>query len=120
MNGQEMINVFLSRIMAGKENERKKWIYSLAGQNCVIFVTALSQYCLSIAEWQKQLGLLENIDVFEGVCDYRLLKRSMIVLLLNKTDLFREYWKITPLTFCFGDEYKGKNYNDRLSDTDGM
>ena len=40
------------------------------------------------------------------------MKKCNIVIILNKLDLFRETLKISSLNICFGNGYKGRNFND--------
>ena len=98
--------------VGGERNERRKWIHSFEAVTCIIFVASLKQYCESLFEDEQQIGLLENLALFNEIANSRWFKKTEIVLLLNHTDRFRENLTITPLTFCFGDEYKGRNYND--------
>ena len=98
----------------GERNERKKWIHSFYNVDCILYVTGLQDYCKSLFECEKQISLLESIQLFNFICNYKWFKRTVIVVLLNKIDLFKEYLKITPLTFCFGNEYKGRNFNDNI------
>ena len=72
-------------------------------------------------ENEKKIGLRENWELFYEICDGKwFAAKTKIVLLLNHTDVFKEHLKITPLTFCFGDEYKGRNYNDNAFGKDDM
>eukprot|EP01084_Bolivina_argentea_P255845 430472_1 len=106
--------------VGGERNERKKWIHSFSNVSCVLYVSAINQYCKSIFEDETQIGLLENLDLFSQICNGKWFNNSVIVLLLNKTDLFRKNLKITPLTFCFGDEYKGRNFKDEISNVNDV
>ncbi len=78
----------------------------------MLYVTALDQYCQPMFEGEKCIGLFESMELFYEICNAKWFRKSVIVLLLNKTDLFRESLKITPLTFCFGNAYKGRNFGD--------
>eukprot|EP01084_Bolivina_argentea_P290929 499894_1 len=79
---------------------------------CGIFVIGTSDFCKVLFENEKQIHLLESLEWFEEICGEKWFKQSKMVLVLNKMDLFREYLRFTPLSFCFGDEYKGRNYMD--------
>ena len=78
----------------------------------MFYICALDQYCLSIFEDEKVIGLNECLELWKEVASMQWFKKTKMVVLLNKTDLFRESLKYTQLGFCFGDEYKGKNYHD--------
>eukprot|EP01084_Bolivina_argentea_P255843 430470_1 len=116
----EYKNKFEIRDVGGERNERKKWIHHFESVSCVLYVSALNQYCKSLFEDEKQIGLLESMQLFYEICNSKWFKKSVIVLLLNKTDLFRRNLKITSLKFCFGDEYKGRNFNDKISDVNDV
>eukprot|EP01084_Bolivina_argentea_P222646 376802_1 len=104
----------------GERNERKKWIHYFCDVSCVLYVSALNQYCKSLFEDETYIALLESMDLFDEICNAKWFHNSVIVLLLNKTDLFRKHLKITPLTFCFGDEYKGRNFGDKITDSNDI
>eukprot|EP01083_Nonionella_stella_P063675 165467_1 len=106
--------------VGGVRNERKKWVQCFEGVNAVLYVCPLNEYCLSLFEDEKELGLRESLALFEEVCNLKWFRKSVFVLLLNKTDLFRENLRITPLTLCFGDEYKGRNFNDAFMDKNDL
>ena len=98
--------------VGGERNERKKWIHEFENVSCILYVTGCNQYCKSIFEDEKQIGLLESLQLFDEVVNSKWFRNTIIVLLLNKPDLFKQNLKITPLTFCFGDQYKGRNYKN--------
>ena len=72
--------------------------------SCIIYVLSLSGYCTSIYENDSCITLLDSIQLFYEICNY---ERCF-------TDLFKQQLKITPLTFCFGKEYKERNFNQRF------
>ena len=62
----------------------------------------------------------ESLQLFDEIVNAKWFssKYTQFILFLNKDDLFRIRLRDDkiPLTFCFGDEYKGKNYNDKSDD----
>ena len=100
-----------------QRNERRKWIHSFYDVSGMLFVTGLNDYCKSLWENETQNALLESLELFDEVGNSKWFRKSHKILLLNKTDLFRQCLKIAPLTVCFGDEYKGRNFNDDLRDS---
>ena len=100
--------------VGGERNERKKWIHCFDALFCTFFVCDLSQFCTRIYEDESVLGLNENLALFEKLTENVYLSGVKMVVILNKTDLFREYLQYhdQSLTFCFGDEYKGRDLND--------
>ena len=89
------------------------WVYSFDNAHSVFYVCDLSHYCIKVFEDLNKLGLIESLDLFELLInDQRLKHIKNWIVILNKTDVFREHLYHQPLSLCFGDEYKGRNYND--------
>eukprot|EP01083_Nonionella_stella_P195369 719745_1 len=93
-------------------NECMKWIHCFDNVHCVIFVIGLSDYCKALAECEDTLHLKESLQLWEELCQSKWFRKSHLVLWLNKMDLFREHLKRTSLSICFGNEYKGRTYED--------
>ena len=49
------------------------------------------EYYIYVNGYTNRNALKENLEVFSGVYDYKFFKQYPIVILLNMTDLFREY-----------------------------
>ena len=96
----------------GERNERKKWIHHFGNKDAVIYVCALDQYCQALFEDEKKNALIENLELWQEIGRSKWFTKTPIFVILNKTDLFKESLKHQPLNFCFGEEYKGKNYKD--------
>jgi len=98
--------------VGGQRSERKKWINCFADVTGLIFVASLTAYNQFLYEDEdvNRLGeslklfgdLLNNDDTFDKAC---------IVLFLNKSDLFTDMCKKTPISKCLPD-YKGGNSED--------
>eukprot|EP01084_Bolivina_argentea_P116753 207391_1 len=100
--------------VGGERNERKKWIQLFGNVSAVIFVCALDQFCLALYTDQSKNAMQDNIQLFDEICNGKWFRPEYteIVLLLNRCDLFRRALLYSPLSICFGNEYKGKNYCD--------
>ena len=83
--------------------------------NAIIFCVNLASYDMMLAEDEKTNQLMDSLALFGRVCNNRWLNETPIVLLLNKSDLFRKKLLYSPLTSCFT-EYNGHdNYEDACS-----
>eukprot|EP00456_Euglypha_rotunda_P025801 TRINITY_DN20809_c0_g1_i5.p1 TRINITY_DN20809_c0_g1~~TRINITY_DN20809_c0_g1_i5.p1 ORF type:complete len:229 (+),score=34.77 TRINITY_DN20809_c0_g1_i5:230-916(+) len=92
--------------VGGQRNERKKWIHCFQHVTAVLFVAALSEYDMGLFEDQETNRMDEALNLFDEICNSRWFKKTSIILMLNKRDLFAEKIKKVPLTVCFKD-YKG-------------
>eukprot|EP01084_Bolivina_argentea_P116757 207400_1 len=97
----------------GQRNERKKWIHHFSGVSCVLFVIGLDHYCKGLFEDEKKNALLEAVETFDEICKLKYFRRSKMVVILAKTDMFHECLQYNSLKICFGDYYKGTNFEKR-------
>ena len=49
----------------------------------------------------------ESMVLFDSICNNKWFAKTSLVLFLNKTDIFRQKIKLTPLSFCFP-EFEGE------------
>jgi len=96
--------------VGGQRNERKKWIHCFSEVTAVLFVAALSAYDLVLYEDEDTNRMEEALNLFDEICNSRWFKKTSMILMLNKRDLFAEKIKKVPLTVTFP-AYKG-NPND--------
>lgn len=94
--------------VGGQRSERKKWIHCFEGVTAIIFIVAMSEYDLSLAEDQEMNRMMESMKLFDSICNNKWFTDTSIILFLNKKDLFEEKIKKSPLTTCFP-EYSGAN-----------
>jgi len=92
--------------VGGQRNERKKWIHCFEEVTGVMFLAALSAYDQRLYEDDNMNRMMEALDLFKQICNSRWFKKTVMILFLNKKDLFKEKIKKTPITVCFPD-YKG-------------
>lgn len=100
--------------IGGQRSERKKWIHCFEGVTAIIFLVALSEYDLSLAEDQEMNRMMESMRLFDSICNNRWFKETSMILFLNKKDLFEAKIRTSPLSVCFP-EYRGKNTYDEAS-----
>ena len=78
----------------------------------VLFLVALSEYDQALYEDGSVNRLQEALDLFNGVCQSQWFQRTAVQLVFNKTDLFREKLKTSPLEGYFPD-FQGKQQSRR-------
>jgi GTPase SAR1 family protein len=96
--------------VGGQRNERKKWIHCFDKVTAVIFVAAISEYDQKLYEDEKTNRLQESLDLFKEISNLNFFSNTSIILFLNKTDIFAEKIKRTPLTECFPDYYGSSEF----------
>jgi hypothetical protein len=103
-------NQFKMFDVGGQRNERKKWIHCFSDVTAVLFVAALSAYDLVLYEDEDTNRMEEALNLFEEICNSRWFKKTSMILMLNKRDLFAEKIAKVPLTVTFK-HYKGDPHN---------
>lgn len=100
--------------VGGQRSERKKWVNCFKDVKAILYCVALSAYDLTLREDNSVNRLHESIKLFSTVLNNRWFVDCVIILLLNKIDIFENKLKDSPLTICFP-EYTGKNtYRDAI------
>ncbi|XP_045165802.1 guanine nucleotide-binding protein G(i) subunit alpha [Mercenaria mercenaria] len=94
--------------VGGQRSERKKWIHCFEGVTAIIFIVAMSEYDLTLAEDQEMNRMMESMKLFDSICNNKWFTETSIILFLNKKDLFEEKIKKSALNVCFP-EYTGSN-----------
>jgi len=98
---------FLVVDVGGQRNERRKWMYVFEDVKAVVYVVNLAGYSMVLYEDESRNRMNEALDLFRETAR-TLFKDIPVLILLNKTDLFEQTLKTTPLTKCFPD-YTGPN-----------
>ncbi|ORY94630.1 heterotrimeric G-protein alpha subunit, GPA3-like protein [Syncephalastrum racemosum] len=99
------VNIHLLDV-GGQRSERKKWIHCFEAVTSIVFVVALSEYDQVLLEETNQNRMMESLVLFESVINSRWFLRTSVILLLNKTDIFKEKMARVPLARYFPD-YSG-------------
>merc|ERR550534_3535659 len=85
--------------VGGQRSERRKWLNCFNGVTGLIFVASLTAYNQSLYEDENVNRLEESLMLFGQLLnDSRAFDDACIVLFLNKSDLFTEMCKETPIT----------------------
>jgi len=98
--------------VAGYHSERSKWIYCFESVTVVIFCVDLCGYDQVLRRDATQNHMTESLMVFDEVCNSHWFKDTKFVLLLNKTDLFKEKIENVDLTVCWPDYSGGYNFEN--------
>jgi GTPase SAR1 family protein len=96
--------------VGGQRNERKKWIHHFQGVDCVIFVASMSDYDQKCYEDDVTNRMIESLDLFDEIVNGSWFKDTVVILFLNKTDIFRHKIQHTDLKVCFSDYTGGCKY----------
>jgi hypothetical protein len=108
-------NHFKMMDVGGQRNERKKWLHCFSGVTAILFVAALSEYDQVLFEDEETNRMVEALNLFDEICNYKMFKKTSMILFLNKRDLFAEKIQKVPLSKgCFPD-YDGNNTYDAAS-----
>jgi guanine nucleotide-binding protein subunit alpha len=76
--------------VGGQRSERKKWIHVFDNVHVVVFLVAISGYDEVLLEDHNGNRMREALMLFESIANCRDFENSILVLFLNKIDLFRE------------------------------
>lgn len=83
---------------------RKAWVpFFDNGISSIIFIVALSSYDQLLTEESDVNRMVDAIELFNSIANNKLLEKISIILLLNKTDLFENKIKVSPINTHFPD-----------------
>jgi hypothetical protein len=97
--------------MGGQKSERRKWISFFDNCQVLLFFAPLSDYELQLFEDPSVNRMHDSLALFDQICNSHFFKDSIILLLLNKDDIFRERIRVKDLSCCFPDYADGKDYD---------
>jgi guanine nucleotide-binding protein G(o) subunit alpha len=100
--------------VGGQRSQRKKWIQAFENVTAVIFVAALSDYDLTLAESVNTNRMHESLNLFGSTINMKLFKERNIILFLNKMDLFQQKLNNSALEECFPEYSDGADYEKAL------
>jgi len=99
--------------VGGQRNERKKWEKSFEGVSVVLFVTSLNDYDLLCYEDDKTNRLQESLSLFDQIANGDWFNKSLIMLVMNKVDLFKTKISKVPLKNFYDDYDGGDDFEKR-------
>ena len=87
---KEGSNTFYLFDVSGQRSERRKWLHCFDDVEAVLFVAALSGYDMTLTEDGTTNQMEESLHLFQAICVNKFFKSSLVILFLNKFDLFTE------------------------------
>jgi len=94
-------NVFHVFDVGGQKSERKKWINCFDSVTAVIFVASMSCYDEKMFEDQEKNSMVDQLELFEKICNEPVFVKTSMILFLNKKDLFQNKLENgRPITLC--------------------
>ena len=97
--------------VGGQRSERKKWIHCFDDAKAVIYIAAMSDFDVMLAEDPSMNRMCESIRLFGTVCNNRWFIHASMILFLNKSDVFSYKLKkrstsiLSPFPHYKGDPY---------------
>jgi len=101
--------------VGGQRNERKKWEKSFEGVSVVLFVTSLNDYDLLCYEDDKTNRLSESLALFDQIANGDWFNKSLIMLIMNKVDLFKTKITKVPLKNFYNDYEGGEDFEKGIA-----
>ncbi|KMY93282.1 G protein alpha q subunit [Drosophila simulans] len=105
---------FLIRLVdvAGQRTERRKWIHCFSNVTSLMFLVAMSEFDLTLAESENENRMMESKALFHHIISFEWFQHSSVILFLNKEDLFKQKILSTHLADYFP-EYNGPKKDAR-------
>jgi len=113
-------NQFTMVDVGGQRSERKKWLHCFGSVSSVIFLTAINEYDMVLEEDSKTNRLVESLKLWKALTSSQFFKKTPFVLFLNKSDLFGEKIRKSPLVDIFSDyeAFANEPANSQMNDYD--
>jgi len=109
-------SIYTFRIIdvGGQRSERRKWVHCFPDITALLFVVAISEYDQTLREDNTTKRLDESLKVYEEIINNKLFANKVVILCLNKIDIFDEKLKQRDLKDYYP-EYTG-NTRDQAID----
>ncbi|KAL1918491.1 uncharacterized protein VTP21DRAFT_3151 [Calcarisporiella thermophila] len=95
--------------VGGHRSQRKYWAPYFDNCNAILFLAAISSFDQTLSEDPSINRLTDSVDLFRSICNHPLLKKSAMILFLNKTDILQMKLDAGIRVGKFFPEYKGSN-----------
>ncbi|EFC38481.1 guanine nucleotide-binding protein G(i) alpha-1 subunit [Naegleria gruberi] len=99
--------------VGGQRSERKKWVNCFEGVSAVVYVSSLADYDLKMYEDDSLNRMDDSLTVFEGLCN-GFFKETPIIIVLNKTDIFKKKLEVHGIEQCFKDYNGSQDYDESV------
>jgi len=101
--------------VGGQRAERRKWVHCFDGVTAVLYCACLSSYDLPLREDPRQNRMAEALMLFQEIVNSDNFRNRGIIFFLNKTDLFAEKLKNSPLNNIFPTFKDGADFDKACS-----
>jgi len=98
--------------VGGQRAERRKWMHCFTDVKAIIYLVALDEYNMILEEDGVTNRMEESLSLFKEITESRFVEDTIIVLFLNKYDLFEEKVVNYPLADYFPDAPKKMDVDD--------
>ena len=95
--------------VGGARSERKKWAHCFEDVTAIVFVVDMNSFDEKLYNVNR---IQEARKLFDDIVNSKWFQSTNVILLLNKSDLFREKIARTDLKCCFSDYKGGKDYEE--------
>jgi GTPase SAR1 family protein len=95
--------------VGGQRAERRKWMHCFTDVRAIIYLVALDEYNMILEEDGTTNRMEESINLFGEISESRYIEDLLIVLFLNKSDLFEEKLPSYPIRDYFKDAPKSND-----------
>jgi len=102
--------------VGGQRSERRKWLHCFGDVTAVIFLVAMNEYDMVLEEDNKTNRMEESLKLFQKLTGSQWFDNVSFILFLNKSDLFAERIKTSPLRDTFVDYEDFVKSNPSLKD----
>jgi len=89
--------------VGGQRSERRKWLHCFGDVTAVIFLVAMNEYDMVLEEDNKTNRMEESLKLFQKLTGSQWFDNVPFILFLNKSDLFADRIKTSPLKDTFVD-----------------
>jgi len=100
--------------------KEKKWIHCFNDVQALIFVVAINEFDMKLAEDNKVNRMTESLLLWQEIRSNEWFEKSSMILFLNKSDLFREKIELVDLKVTFKDYNGGNDYKAALEYLKGV
>ncbi|OAF66714.1 Adenylate cyclase-inhibiting G alpha protein [Intoshia linei] len=97
--------------VGGQRSERKKWIHCFEGVSAILFIAALNEYDMYLAEDRHTNRMTESLSLFNSIIKNKWFHETALILFLNKIDLLKEKYQKSPIK-TFYENYNGTTFDD--------
>lgn len=94
--------------VAGHKSQRHKWISFFDDVEAILFVAAVSAYDQMLEEDPAVNRMVDSLELFDTVVNNKLLRKTDVILFLNKIDLLKIKLEVSPFK-SYIPAYEGPN-----------